>query len=160
MKKTLRTYVLLLLAGLSASLTSVAAPLLVSVMPYMPGKISVTVDWSHMVSDPQRDTSMLPCAGGTCAQQHVGLIANINGRDEDFPRITSRISTPTASEADALRLLTSASRTAGVSRYIIPLPVTSDLCFKYTLGYSFDVHTFSKPNCIAKSLLKTTDHHQ
>ncbi|MFP3339514.1 hypothetical protein R0J91_16170, partial [Micrococcus sp. SIMBA_131] len=88
------------------------------------------------------------------SRQPIGLIANINGRDEDFPRLTTRLVTKAASEKDALSLLSSVGRSTGKSSYRIPLPVTSDLCFKYTVGYQFDTHEFSQPNCIPKSLLK------
>ncbi len=145
----------LLLAGLAGSFPSASGPLLLSVQPDGPGRILVTVDWGNMLSDPGRRSNRFPCAAGHCDQQHINLIANINGRDEEFPRLTTRMTSATTSEADALRLLLQASK-AGVARYRIPVPVTSDLCFKYTLGNTFEAHSFAKPNCIAQSLLSTT----
>lgn len=113
------------------------------------------VDWGNMLSDPGRRSKSLPFTSESGDRPHIGLIANINGQDEAFPRLTTRINSATESEADVLRLLLQANK-SGVSRYRIPLPVSSDLCFKYTLGNAFEVHTFAVPNCIDQSLLSTT----
>lgn len=153
MKKMSKKCVLFL-AGLAVSFTCAAGPQLISVEPDRPGTLLVTVDWGKMVSDPQRGTFRLPCASGDCMKQDVGLIANINGRDEYFPPLLTKLNSAVVTEANALSLLTSASKLSGVSRYRVPLPVTSDLCFKYTLGSTFEVHAFHEPACIAKSLLE------
>lgn len=142
-----------LLAGLAVSFTCAAGPQLISVAPDRPGTLLVTVDWGKMASDPQRGEFRLPCAGGNCKQQDVGLLANINGEDEFFPPVTSKLQSTVASEADALQRLIAGNRKSGVWRYRVPVPVTSDLCFKYTLGSAFEVHAFHQPACIAQALL-------
>ncbi|MDI6539968.1 hypothetical protein QMA77_23945 [Pantoea ananatis] len=143
-----------MMIGLSAAFMSSASPVLLSVQPDKLGTILVTVDWGSMISDPGREGMMLDCKEGSCLKQPVGLIANINGEDEAFPSLTSRLVTKAASEKDVLSILTIASRSTGKSRYRIPLPVKSDLCFKYTIGYEFDTHEFNKPNCIPQSSLR------
>ena len=152
--KTMSKKSVLFLAGIALSFSCTAGPKLISVEPDRPGTILVTVDWGKMVFDPQRGEFRLPCAGDNCMKEDIGLIANINGRDEDFPPLLTKLQSAVTTEADALRLLTAASKLTGVSRFRVPLPVTSDLCFKYTLGSAFEAYSFHEPACIAKSLLK------
>lgn len=128
---------------------SASGPLLLFLQSEGPGKMLVTGDRANMLSDPDRRINRVWCATGHCNRQHIGLIANINGRNEEFPCLTTRMNSATTSEADALRLLFRASN-ADVARYRIPLPVNSDSCFKYTRGNAFEAHLFAEPNCIAQ----------
>lgn len=141
------------LAGLVTSFDCVAGPQLVSVLADQVDSLLVTVNWGKMMSDPQRDEFTLPCPRGNCKDQDIGLIAKINGREQIVPILMSRLDTAVVTEADALRLLILTNRQSSVWRFRIHVPIVSDLCFKYTLGYKLDVHDFHGSACIGRGLL-------